>query len=87
VKDKANNKVPEVGQDFSGIARSVECYNNNGFRNFRIITLHIVNGKVMRQEYSDPYASFEAISRMELTNEMAIHSLNNTWQSGKTMFK
>ena len=76
-----------VDQDFTGIARSVECFNNQGFKNFRIITLHIHQGRVTRQEYSDPYASFEAISRMEITNEIAVHCLNNTWSPGKTLYK
>jgi hypothetical protein len=82
-----NIEATPVQQDFTGLARSVEAYDNQGFRNFRIITLHIEKGRVVRQDYSDPYASFEAISRMEMQNEMAIHHLNNTWESGKTLSK
>jgi hypothetical protein len=74
-------------QGFTGLARSVQAYDNQGFRNFRIVTLHIQNGKVIKQEYSDPYASFEAISRMEIQNEMSIHHLNNTWADGKSLTK
>ena len=79
--------VAPVGQDFSGVSRSVECYDNQGFRNFRIVTLTIKNGKVESQDYSDPYASFETISRMEMANELSIHRLNNSWESGKTLGK
>jgi hypothetical protein len=75
----------EVGQDFTGLARSVEAFDNQGFRNFRVVTLYIVRGKVVRQEYSDPWASFETISKLEIQNEMAIHHLNNVWEPGKTL--
>lgn len=79
---KGDEKIP-----FTGIARTVEAYNNQGFRNFRIMTLHIEKGAVVRIDYSDPYASFEAISRMELKTEMSILHLNNTWENGKTLSK
>lgn len=73
---------------FTGIARTVQCFsNNNMFRNFKILTLNIVDGKVIDIKYSDPYASFEAISRMELSNDMAVQHLNNNWADGKTLSK
>lgn len=82
--------VAEVspGTDFSGVARSVQCFlNNNQFLNFRILTLHIQKGKVTKVEYSDPYAHFEANARMELANEMSLMHLNNHWEDGKTLEK
>lgn len=72
---------------FTGIARSVEAYNHEGFRNFRIVTLHIEEGVVQRSEYSDPYASFEAISRLELWNEKSVIHLNSNWKNGETLRK
>lgn len=91
MKQKAPQKSLEeevpADQDFTGIARSVECFNNQGFRNFRIVTLTVVRGKVERQEYSDPYASFETISQMELANELSIIRLNSAWEAGKTLGK
>ena len=69
------------------VARTVAAYDNQGFRNFKILTLHIENGMVVKIEYSDPYASFEAISRMELTNELSVIHLNNNWEDGKTLSK
>jgi F420-dependent methylenetetrahydromethanopterin dehydrogenase len=88
VQEKLSEGAPvRADQDFTGVARSVECFNNQGFSNFRIITLHIKNGKVERKEFSDPYASFEAISRLELVNELAMLNLNNNWASGKTLSK
>lgn len=74
-------------EPFTGLARSVECYNNAGFRNFRILTLHIENGLVTKVERSDAYANFEAISRMEMANEIAVHHLNNNWENGRTLSK
>jgi hypothetical protein len=71
----------------TGIARTVEAYDNNGFRNFRILTLTIEEGIVVSVDRSDPYANFETISRMELSNEKSILNLNNTWENGKLLAK
>jgi hypothetical protein len=73
--------------DFTGVTRSVECFNNQGFRNFRIITLYLERGRVVKQEFSDPYASFEAVARMEMTNERSILHLNDHWEAGKALCK
>ncbi len=76
------------GSDFTGVARSIQCYLNNGeFKNFRILTLTINKGKVTKVHYSDPYASFELIAKLEFANEMAMLALNNTWEDGKIIFK
>lgn len=72
---------------FSGVARSVECFDNQGFRNFRIVKLTINKGIVCHIENSDPYASFEAISKMELANELSVINLNNNWENRKTLSK
>lgn len=73
--------------DFSGVARSVQCFDNQGFKNFRILTLHIENGHVTKVDYSDAYANFETVARLELANEYAILNLNNNWADGKTLGK
>lgn len=72
---------------FTGVARTVEAYDNQGFRNFKILTLHILKGMVVKIDYSDPYANFETIARMELANEQSILHLNNNWKSGRTLEK
>lgn len=73
---------------FTGIARSVVCYDHNSqFRNFKIITLHIENDVVVKKTFSDPYVNFEAISRLEIENELGILNLNNSWEDGKAMQK
>ncbi len=73
--------------DFTGVARSMECFDNQGHNNFRILTLHIKNGRVIRMDRSDAYANFEAITRMELANENSVISLNNHWSNGRTLSK
>lgn len=72
---------------FTGIARSVQCYMNNGHRNFRILLLHIEEDVVVKTEYSDPYAQWEAISRMDLWNANSLLSLNDSWKPGKALYK
>jgi hypothetical protein len=84
---QAETIAHEKDDTFSGLARSVECYDNQGFRNFRIVTLHIKCGSVVRVEKSDAYASFEAIARMELANEKGIWNLSNRWKDRDTMSK
>lgn len=78
-----------MGTDFTGIARSMQCYlkqdSGYDFNLFRILTLHIVKGKVERVEYSDPFANFEAGVRMELANELGLLHLNHRWENGKTL--
>jgi hypothetical protein len=70
---------------FSGVARSVQCYDHEGYRNFRICRMTIKDGIVTRIEYSDPFASFELIAKLELEQELAIHNLNSNWLDGKTL--
>ena len=69
--------------EFTGVARSVECYRQQGHNNFRIVTLHIEDGLVTKKEVSDPYASFEAIARLEVKCHEATLSLNNGYANGK----
>jgi len=72
---------------FTGIARSVQAFDNQGFKNFKIVTLYIRDGIVEKIEYSDPYANYEAIARLELSNENAVHNLNANWKAGATLVK
>lgn len=72
---------------FTGTARSVECYFNQGHNNFKIVTLQIEDGIVISMTKSDPYASFEAIAKMTEWNENAVIHLNSHWQNGKTLSK
>jgi hypothetical protein len=72
---------------FTGVARSVEAYDNQGHNNFRIVTLYIENGIVTRIVRSDPYANFELIAKLEIQNELAIMNLNNNWKDGRTLSK
>lgn len=84
---KSEPQVTHSVPDFTGVARSVQAFDNQGFRNFKILIIHIEHGMVNKIDYSDPYANFEAISRMELSNEIAVHNLNDNWVNGKTLSK
>lgn len=76
---------PTNQQPFTGIARSVKCFNNQGHKNFKILKLHVVDGIVTKVEESDAYASFECIARLEIANEISIIHLNNTWADGANL--
>lgn len=69
-------------EDFSGVARSVECFVQQGHNNFRIVTLTIKDGVVVKKEYSDPFASFEAIARLEVKCHEATLALNMGYKNG-----
>ncbi len=73
--------------EFSGVARSLECFNNQGHSNFRIVTLYIEKGKVIRTELSDAYASWDAIGKLTYWTDLACIDLNTHWQNGKTLSK
>lgn len=71
---------------FSGVARSVQCFKHNGWcKDFRIVTMTIKDGIVTEVQYSDPYASWDCISRMELAMELGIINLNVNWEEGATL--
>lgn len=84
-KESKTESFPFPSEKFTGMARSVETCNNQGFKNFRILTMQITNGVVTKVKRSDPYANFEAIARLELWNELDIHHLNNIWADGITL--
>lgn len=71
---------------FNGVARSVVCYENHGFKNFRIVTLTIQKDVIVKRHVSDCYASFEAIQKLELANDYAQLRLNDKWEDGKAWF-
>ncbi len=87
VEIEANPNFPvptEVG--FTGVARTIVCYKHNGWTNYRIATITIEDGKVAKVNYSDPYANFEVIQKLELANDYANMRLNANWQDGRAWF-
>lgn len=77
---------PNFTTQFTGVARSyVCCITNDRFRCFKILTLHIENGVVVKAEKSIPYATFEAMSQAELLMDKSAIKLNNEWTHGKAM--
>jgi hypothetical protein len=82
------DKLPDSELAFTGIARSVQCFMNNGkFRDFRIVTLTIQDGMVIDVKYSDPYASWETIAKLEVISLNSVNHLNTVWKDGRTLSK
>ncbi len=73
---------PEPKEGIYCIARTLECSLNNGYNNFKIVTMVIKNGKVVETTYSDPFALFEAIAKLQIMNDQSSISLNMNWQNG-----
>lgn len=82
---KAQPIAEESMTDFTGIARTLICEMNNGFSNYRILTLHILNGKIVRVVKSDCFASFEVGPKLDIANHSSMASLVNRWSPGLGM--
>lgn len=78
--------IPETN-NFTGVARSVQCFWKNGHDNFRIVSLYIENGKVVKSVYSDPFATFELGDKLNLMNDKATISLSMCWEELKALQK
>lgn len=72
---------------FTGVARSMECVLWNGFNNFYIVTLTIEDGQVVKKTYSEPYAMFECIARLEMAVHHSGLHLNGRFAPGTTWDK
>lgn len=72
--------------NFTGMCRTVQCFDNNGWNNFRVVTLLIENGIVVKEFKSDPYQMFEAAEKLDLFNDYACLRLNASWKDGKAWF-
>lgn len=68
---------------FTGVVRTMLCVTNNGWPNFRILTLTLENGVVVKEARSDPYASFEAMQKLEFANDICQIRLNSNWREGR----
>lgn len=86
ISDKMLNHTV-MNPEFTGIARTVECYMNQGYNNFRVLTLHIEKGKVMKMDVSDPWANFETAAILENVSHISMIHLNNSWKDGKSFDK
>lgn len=84
--DKMVNST-ELNPDFTGLARSIICVNNQGFNNFQICTLYIEKGVVVKIEKSDMWANFETIAMMDLINHYSMIHLNGVFEHGKALQK
>lgn len=86
LSDKMRNHTL-LEPEFTGIARSVVCYKNQGYNNFRVHTLHLEKGKIVKMDVSDPWANFEAAAILENVSHISMIHLNNTFEDGKAFDK
>ncbi len=81
-KDVKSDLVP-----FTGVCRSVRCIDNQGFRNFMVLTLHVRDGEVIKIDEEGPHASFAVVDKMDSMNDKAFWNLNSRWKDGDTLSK
>lgn len=72
-------------EEFTGIARSVVCYYNQGNNNYKISTLHIDKGIIKEIKLSDPYRSFELESQLETATKNSLFHIYGNWEDKKVM--
>lgn len=77
----SENRNIEPG-DFSGTVHTLVYCPHQGFANYAIATLTIVEGLVEKVELSDPYAGFEAMAKMELMNEKLLDKMRGQYPVG-----
>lgn len=67
----------------TGVAYTVQCFYNQGFSNYKILTLHLKDGVVTAVERSDPYQQFEAQGKLTIKEEAIFDRLRASWLDGK----
>ncbi len=69
-------------EPITGVAYTVEASKDQGFSNYRILTLFIVDGELIHIERSQPFSSFEAIARTEVLIDASIWNLSSRYADG-----
>lgn len=82
----ARPKKPAPASDFTGMTRSIRCFDHNGWKNYRIVTLILEKGIVVREHLSDPYMNIEAVQKLDLFNDYAQIRLMMGWEHNKAWF-
>lgn len=80
----AKKKAPDSEAQFpmTGVAFTVEASNDQGFPNYRICTLFVVDGQIVHVERSQEYAAFETIARTEILVNSALWNLSSRYKAG-----
>lgn len=66
----------------TGVAYTVQASKEQGFPNFRICTLFLVDGEVVHIEKSQEFAGFEAIARTEVLVNSSLWNLSSNYRHG-----
>jgi hypothetical protein len=83
-KQAAKSKVvtPDSIEALTGVAFTVQASKDQGFSNYRICTLFLVDGKIVHIDKSQPFAAFEAIARTEMFVNSALWNLSSRYTPG-----
>ena len=64
----------------TGVAFSIQASKDQGFANYRILTLFIVDGEIVHVERSQEFAAFEAIARTEMLVNSSLWNLSSRYK-------
>ena len=73
--------IPEPA--VTGVTYGIRAIRHQGFSSFEIVTFFLVNGHLVHIEYSQPYASFEAIARFHILIDSSVWNLQANYQNGR----
>lgn len=74
---------PHPFQELTGVAFTVQASKANGFSNYRICTLFIVEGEIVHVEKSQEFAAFETIARTEMFVNSSLWNLSSRYRDGE----
>lgn len=74
--------APDQYAGMTGVAFSVQASKDQGFCNYRICTLFIVDGQIVHVERTQEFAAFETIARTEMLVNSSLWNLSSRYQSG-----
>lgn len=67
----------------TGVTYGIRAIRHQGFSSFELVTFFLVNGVLVHTEYSQPYASFEAIARFHVLIDSSVWNLQANYQNGR----
>ncbi len=80
---KLQEAITQKSWPITGVAFIIEAAKDQGFNNFRILQIFLVDGQIVHVEKTQPYGSFEAwTDKLENMVDKAGWNLNSRFRDG-----
>lgn len=67
---------------FTGTVHTIVYKPHQGFADYAVATMTIEDGLIIGTVYSDPYAAFEALAKLELANSRLLEKMRRGYPGG-----